>query len=250
MPVGAVRLAPFLAASVAVHAIVLVAAGPERVSTITSTPTGNGIEVSVRLEAAAPAGAAADSDSPSEPSGPKPAESAVEPDSPAPTHETVAEADPVRKSEPKQQTPTQPRREPEPEPHRRAETRDSTPEEAASEQARQVAEVEQAATGADETDSRAQAARSTIVARLAKYFRYPRLAQRRGWEGTVILSVRVLPDGRLTDIRIERSSGRSLLDHAAFQSLAHIERLPELAGQLGENGVALEIPVTYRLESA
>lgn len=46
---------------------------------------------------------------------------------------------------------------------------------------------------------------------------YPSLARRRGWEGTVLLRVRVGADGRPTEVLIERSSGHGLLDRSASE---------------------------------
>jgi protein TonB len=45
---------------------------------------------------------------------------------------------------------------------------------------------------------------------------YPRMALRAGWEGTVYLRVRVLPDGHVANAAIERSAGHAVLDDAAL----------------------------------
>lgn len=275
MPAGAVRLVPFLTASVVVHAIVFVAAGPESL-TISTAPSDRGHEVSIRLEAAAPAGAAADSarnsnersrsrEPPSEPEEQEPPEVAQLEFTPEPAYEPVAESADEAADEPE----AEPAAEPTPEQHDKPATAaDTEPRNDRTEtaeaiertaidnvnpqRAEQVAEIDDDATGHAHTSSKAQRAeaREAIVAELAKHFRYPRLAQRRGWEGTVVLSVRILPDGRLDDIRITRSSGRALLDRSARQALAGVKRLPQFADRVGEDGLALEIPVTYRLESA
>lgn len=280
MPAGAARLVPFIVASVVTHAIVFVAAGPESL-TISTAPANNGHEVSIRLEAAAPAGAAADSamDLSEEPkkksrSREFPPESEQEASevaqleyTPEPTQEPMAELadEPADESAPEPSA--EPARERHDDPARSAETetggdRLETAEmepveppaidEVNPQPAEQVAEIDDPATGDSRTSSRAQRAeaREAIVAELAKHFRYPRLAQRRGWEGTVVLTVRILSDGRLDDIRVKRSSGRALLDRSARRALAGVERLPQFADRVGEDGLALEIPVTYRLESA
>lgn len=46
---------------------------------------------------------------------------------------------------------------------------------------------------------------------------YPSLAKRRGWEGTVLLRVRVDTNGRPREVLIERSSGHVLLDRSASE---------------------------------
>lgn len=78
------------------------------------------------------------------------------------------------------------------------------------------------------------------------YFEYPLLARRKGWEGEVLLALRVEPDGRLRVLRILSSSGYRLLDHAAMEALARLERLPDARG-LPRTGMETELPVIYRL---
>lgn len=46
--------------------------------------------------------------------------------------------------------------------------------------------------------------------------KYPVIAQRRGWEGRVLLKLQLSPDGQAVNITIERSSGHSALDEAAI----------------------------------
>jgi periplasmic protein TonB len=48
---------------------------------------------------------------------------------------------------------------------------------------------------------------------------YPRIAVRQQIEGTVILLVRVLPNGLAGEVRVERSSGNKLLDDSAHQTV-------------------------------
>ena len=48
---------------------------------------------------------------------------------------------------------------------------------------------------------------------------YPRLAQARGYEGTVLLAVEVLSDGRVGRTRVKSSSGYVLLDQSALDTM-------------------------------
>lgn len=48
---------------------------------------------------------------------------------------------------------------------------------------------------------------------------YPPQAREKGYEGTVVLRVRVLPDGTAGEIVVERSSGHEILDGAAQQAV-------------------------------
>ncbi len=85
-----------------------------------------------------------------------------------------------------------------------------------------------------------------IKTNLARHFHYPRIARQRGWEGEVILGFILNADGRITTIKVLKSSGFLLLDQAARQSLARVERL-QLASQHIAGNNHLELPVQYRL---
>ena len=89
--------------------------------------------------------------------------------------------------------------------------------------------------------------RSRLLANLADYFYYPALARRNGWEGTVLLGLRVEPDGQLDKIRLERSSGYAVLDNSALNSLKRIGNLVEARAWLEGHRVDMQLPVIYRL---
>jgi len=48
---------------------------------------------------------------------------------------------------------------------------------------------------------------------------YPSIARRRGYEGVVMLSVKVMADGSVGELRIKETSGRSILDRAAVKAV-------------------------------
>jgi periplasmic protein TonB len=78
------------------------------------------------------------------------------------------------------------------------------------------------------------------------HFYYPPLARRRGWEGEVIVGVRVEGDGRLSAIDVVASSGYRVLDNAAVESLKRMARLSDARG-LPKAGIVVRLPVRYRL---
>ncbi len=80
---------------------------------------------------------------------------------------------------------------------------------------------------------------------LAAHFVYPMLARQRNWQGEVLLAFRLEQDGRISDARIARSSGHSLLDQAALNALGTVGTL----GEMLPRSLTLELPVIYRLES-
>src|SRR5690606_12405998 len=75
---------------------------------------------------------------------------------------------------------------------------------------------------------------------------YPALALRRGWQGTVLLRVQVLPSGRPGEIQIQSSSGRDLLDQAALRAVKRWRFVP---AKRGDQAVAgwVSVPLDFRL---
>ena len=69
--------------------------------------------------------------------------------------------------------------------------------------------------------------RSLILAQLSQAKRYPPRARRRQQEGSVRVSFAVEIDGRVTDARLEHTSGFSLLDKAALRLLEYCSPLPK-----------------------
>jgi hypothetical protein len=51
-------------------------------------------------------------------------------------------------------------------------------------------------------------------------------------------------------VEVTETSGRSILDENARQTLIHIQRVPEIADRLRGEPLELEVPVTYRLQPA
>lgn len=76
---------------------------------------------------------------------------------------------------------------------------------------------------------------------------YPRLAIRRGYEGTVTLLVEVLEDGSVREVEIFRSSGYSVLDRSALKSVRKWRFIP---GRRAEKAVTMKVrvPVVFRLK--
>lgn len=77
---------------------------------------------------------------------------------------------------------------------------------------------------------------------------YPPALIRQNAEGTVLLSVQVLENGRVGDVRIERSSGHARLDESAAREAKRWRLIPGT-----RDGVPVvlwkQIPVTFRLDN-
>jgi len=77
--------------------------------------------------------------------------------------------------------------------------------------------------------------------------RYPRIARRRGYEGTVVLEVLVNTKGKVSDYRIFRSCGYSVLDKAAMKSIRNWLFEP---GMRGDKKVEMwvKVPIRFQLK--
>jgi protein TonB len=77
--------------------------------------------------------------------------------------------------------------------------------------------------------------------------RYPHVAVRRGYEGTVLLKVRVLDSGRVDRVEIEESSGYRILDKAALEAVKTWRFTPARRGGTKVVSWAL-VPITFKLK--
>lgn len=89
--------------------------------------------------------------------------------------------------------------------------------------------------------------RQLINKKLAQHFYYPLLAYRNGWQGRVILSMRVGVNGELSNFRLAKSSGYESLDRAAINSASKIKKVPEIVSMLTTQSMEIKVPVVYRL---
>jgi len=103
------------------------------------------------------------------------------------------------------------------------------------------------ASAAPVTGDRVNHLRTLLTAALAAHFHYPRLARIYGWQGRVQVDVRVESDGRVHPLRVARSSGHSLLDRHALDTLSRIGTVPALAHRADGAAVDFEVPIEYRL---
>ncbi len=87
--------------------------------------------------------------------------------------------------------------------------------------------------------------------RLAELFAgqrtYPRLAVVRGWEGEVLLRLRVARQGKLLAVHLDQSSGFEVLDLHALALLEGFASLPPLPEGLEASEIQVVVPVSYKL---
>ncbi|MBW8354340.1 MAG: energy transducer TonB [Pseudomonas sp.] len=75
---------------------------------------------------------------------------------------------------------------------------------------------------------------------------YPSLAQRRGWEGSVLLRVHVLASGKPGEIQIQKSSGRQQLDDAALAAVKRWSFVPAKQGDVAQDGW-VSVPIDFKI---
>ncbi len=79
---------------------------------------------------------------------------------------------------------------------------------------------------------------------IMSYLTYPPVARRMGWEGTVVVSFVLTPEGRVEESKVERSSGFKLLDRNALK----VVMLASKDFPRPKRRVVVEVPIVYRLE--
>lgn len=81
---------------------------------------------------------------------------------------------------------------------------------------------------------------------LEKEKRYPFLARKNNWEGTVYIKFTILRDGGLKKVKITQSSGFEILDKEAKATIGRTS-FPALPKGLKLNQLQLEVPIVFRL---
>jgi protein TonB len=77
---------------------------------------------------------------------------------------------------------------------------------------------------------------------------YPAQAVRQGWQGTVLLRVRVLASGTVEAVEVVKSSGKKLLDDAAIDTVQRWVFAPSTRGSAAIDGFAT-VPIEFKLDS-
>ena len=87
-----------------------------------------------------------------------------------------------------------------------------------------------------------------LSAHIAKYTKYPRIAQRRKIEGEVIIEIQIRGDGSLISKYIKKSSGHEILDKAAMNTIERSKPFP-LPPQASKDSVTtVNVPFDFNLQ--
>jgi protein TonB len=88
--------------------------------------------------------------------------------------------------------------------------------------------------------------RDTLLELVANNLRYPAIARRRGWQGIVVLQLRIESGGKISRLIVNASSGYPVLDRAAIECL-RLASIPQAERWLNGKAVEILVPVEYRL---
>lgn len=76
---------------------------------------------------------------------------------------------------------------------------------------------------------------------------YPRIAQMRQWEGTVILEIRVLADGSAGEVKIVHGSGHEVLDESAVEQVKSWRFIPAHKGDKTVDDW-VRVPISFKFK--
>ncbi|MCH8882831.1 MAG: TonB family protein [SAR324 cluster bacterium] len=88
---------------------------------------------------------------------------------------------------------------------------------------------------------------SSVRSRIDGTKRYPRLARRAGFEGRTLLKFKILPDGRVTEIRVLETSQFEMLDEAAMRAVERAAPFQEEGRQIRGKFIEVILPVVFQL---
>lgn len=86
----------------------------------------------------------------------------------------------------------------------------------------------------------------SLLSRINELKNYPHMARMNHWEGKVVLRAVIKDDGQVLMVDVQESSGRSILDNDAMETLRKASPL-KLEQPLGKPQVAILMPISYSL---
>ncbi|MBH0192610.1 MAG: energy transducer TonB [Nitrospira sp.] len=86
----------------------------------------------------------------------------------------------------------------------------------------------------------------SLLGRINELKNYPHMARMNHWEGKVVLRAVIKDDGQVLMVDVQESSGRSVLDNDAMETLRRASPL-KLEQPLGKPQVAILMPISYTL---
>jgi pilus assembly protein CpaC len=88
-----------------------------------------------------------------------------------------------------------------------------------------------------------------VQQKIAQRISFPFAAKENGWDGVVVLSLKILSDGQLNDVFVKESSGRSIFDSDAVNTAKIVAPYAPFPVEMEMDEVTVSIPVTYSQEA-
>ena len=123
----------------------------------------------------------------------------------------------------------------------------SRPRQATSQAALQALVQQEQLLAAQEDDA-VQAYLGLVFQKLESHKRYPKMAERRGLDGRVVLRFTVRWDGEVLHPEVVEVAGHESFRKAALQALSRVGLLPNFPDEIRRRELLVEIPITYRLD--
>lgn len=96
-------------------------------------------------------------------------------------------------------------------------------------------------------DSALNAYGSILGRAIAKHKSYPKIAQRRGWQGTALLDLKIDSDGNVLSAVVRESSGYDALDNQALKMVEKAAPFPAPPKALQGRTFNITVPVSFKL---
>ena len=111
-----------------------------------------------------------------------------------------------------------------------------------------LAQTEQDQLLAEQEEDAVQAYLGLVFEKLESHKRYPRIAERSGLNGRVVLRFTVRWDGEVVNPEVVEVVGHESFRKAALQALARVGQLPNFPDDIERRELLVEVPITYKLD--
>ena len=110
------------------------------------------------------------------------------------------------------------------------------------------AQAEQEQLLAEQEEDAVQSYLGIVFQKLESHKRYPRIAERSGLNGRVVLRFTVRWDGEVLNPEVVEVVGHDSFRKAALQALTRVGQLPQFPDEIGRRELVVEVPITYKLD--
>ena len=110
------------------------------------------------------------------------------------------------------------------------------------------AQAEQEQLLAEQEEDAVQSYLGLVFQKLESHKRYPRIAERSGLNGRVVLRFTVRWDGEVLNPEVVEVAGHDSFRQAALQALRRVGQLPNFPDEIRRRELVVEVPITYKLD--